>query len=259
MDIQKTYCTNNSRYKSGQTIKPVGIVLHSIGCPQPDARVLYKYWQNNGSPYVTHYVLDDVRILHTMPDNRKCWHVGTPGNNKWIGIEMCEPKQIKYTGGSTFTVSDRAAARAYCKKTYANAVQLLAKLCKQYGWCPHKAILTHGEITTKGLSKTDHMDPEHLWNGLGLDYSLKKLRADVAAAMGGSVKPESNANAAPSASYLVRITASVLNVRKGPGIDFDIATNVMINEVYTIVEEKDGWGKLKSGAGWINLSYTKRV
>ena len=28
---------------------------------------------------------------------------------------------------------------------------------------------------------------------------------------------------------------------------------------YTIVEEKNGWGKLKSGAGWISLAYTKRV
>ena len=28
---------------------------------------------------------------------------------------------------------------------------------------------------------------------------------------------------------------------------------------YTIVEEKNGWGRLKSGAGWISLSYTKKV
>ena len=28
---------------------------------------------------------------------------------------------------------------------------------------------------------------------------------------------------------------------------------------YTIVEEKDGWGKLSSGAGWIKLSYTKKI
>ena len=30
------------------------------------------------------------------------------------------------------------------------------------------------------------------------------------------------------------------------------------NEKYTIVDEKNGWGKLKSGAGWINLNYTSR-
>ena len=29
--------------------------------------------------------------------------------------------------------------------------------------------------------------------------------------------------------------------------------------VYTIIEQKNSWGKLKSGAGWINLKYTKSV
>ena len=28
---------------------------------------------------------------------------------------------------------------------------------------------------------------------------------------------------------------------------------------YTISEESNGWGKLKSGVGWINLKYTKKV
>lgn len=59
-------------------------------------------------------------------------------------------------------------------------------------------------------------------------------------------------------SYVVRITANALNVRSGPGIDYKVNTVVYKGGVYTIVEEKDGWGKLKSGAGWIKLSYTER-
>ncbi len=64
-------------------------------------------------------------------------------------------------------------------------------------------------------------------------------------------------------SYKVKVTADVLNVRKGPGTNYGIATQVKQGEVYTIVaEEKNGsttWGKLKSGAGYISLGYTKRV
>lgn len=61
-------------------------------------------------------------------------------------------------------------------------------------------------------------------------------------------------------SYVVRITASVLNVRSGPSTNYKINTTVKKNEMYTIVEEKNGWGKLKSGAGWICLDgYTKKV
>ena len=60
-------------------------------------------------------------------------------------------------------------------------------------------------------------------------------------------------------SYKVRITASSLNVRAGAGTTFKVNTVVHKNEVYTIVEEKNGWGKLKSGAGWISLKYTLKV
>ena len=59
--------------------------------------------------------------------------------------------------------------------------------------------------------------------------------------------------------YLVKITASVLNVRSGPGMNYKTRTQVRQNEVYTIVALEDNWGKLKSGAGWICLDYTKKV
>jgi hypothetical protein len=59
--------------------------------------------------------------------------------------------------------------------------------------------------------------------------------------------------------YVVRITASSLNVRAGAGALYKINTVVHKNEAFTIVEEKNGWGRLKSGAGWISLSYTKKV
>lgn len=59
-------------------------------------------------------------------------------------------------------------------------------------------------------------------------------------------------------SYLVQITANTLNVRSGPGTNYKIVTTVKLNQKYTIVEEKNGWGRLKWD-GWISLSYTKKV
>lgn len=58
--------------------------------------------------------------------------------------------------------------------------------------------------------------------------------------------------------YLVVITADVLNVRAGASEGAKITTQVKKNQVYTIVEKNGDWGKLKSGAGWINLNYTKK-
>lgn len=307
--ITEKYCTGNRRYKSAEKLTPVGVVLHSIGTPQPSADVLWRYWQNDSSPYVVHYMVDDQKILHCMPDNYKCWHVGSPGNSKWLGIEMGEPSQIKYTSGATFTVSDLAAAQAYAMAAYKNAVWLIAHLCKKYGWNPSTAVWTHGEITRQGMSKTDHVDPEHLWNGLGIGYDLAKLRKDVAAAMGSSATSTTSSTSATSKQtyrirkswsdaasqigaytnleyakaackdgyfvfdsqgrkvypvsasvpYVARVTATALNVRKGPGTSYKVSTVIYKGGAYTIVEEKDGWGKLKSGAGWICLKYTERV
>lgn len=58
--------------------------------------------------------------------------------------------------------------------------------------------------------------------------------------------------------YFVRITASVLNVRSGPGSQYPITTQVRQNYIFTVVAEQDGWGRLKSGAGWIQLALTQK-
>lgn len=207
MVITEAICTGNSRYKAAQKFTPRGVVLHSIGTPQPKASVLWNYWQNNGSQYVVHYMVDDTQILHCMPDNYKCWHVGSPGNSQFIGIEMGEPSQIHYISGATFTVSDLAAARAYAEAAYKNAVWLIAQLCKKYGWDPYTAVETHYDVTRRGLSNTDHVDPQHLWDGLGMGYSLLTLRRDVAAAMGQSAaSPTPEQPSASGQMYRIRKT-----------------------------------------------------
>lgn len=183
MTVTEALCTGNRRYAAAEPLRPQGVVLHSIGTPQPRARVLRDYWQRDASPYVVHYVVDDREVLHCMPDNLKCWHVGSPGNGKWLGVELCEPAEITYTGGASFTISDLEAARTYADAAYENAVWLLAKLCTAHGWDPFTAVYTHREVTRQRLSNTDHVDPEHLWDGLGLGRSLLQLRRDVARAM----------------------------------------------------------------------------
>jgi hypothetical protein len=58
--------------------------------------------------------------------------------------------------------------------------------------------------------------------------------------------------------YLVVINTDVLNVRASASTNAKITTQVKRGQVYTIVAEDGEWGKLKSGAGWIHLGYTKR-
>lgn len=60
-------------------------------------------------------------------------------------------------------------------------------------------------------------------------------------------------------TYIVQVTADTLNVRAGAGANFKITAQVTKHKLYTIVAEKDGWGKLKNGNGWISLKYTRKI
>lgn len=75
-------------------------------------------------------------------------------------------------------------------------------------------------------------------------------------------KAEVNTNT--FSSYEVKVTADVLNIRKGAGTNYGTNGSIKDKGVYTIVAEASGtgankWGKLKSGAGWISLDYTEKV
>lgn len=59
--------------------------------------------------------------------------------------------------------------------------------------------------------------------------------------------------------FLVRVNSNALNIRKGPGTNYAIARVITDRGTYTIIEVSGEWGKLKSGAGWINLNYTVKV
>ena len=59
--------------------------------------------------------------------------------------------------------------------------------------------------------------------------------------------------------YKVKVTADALNIRAGAGTIYGINGVIRDKGVYTIVDESNGFGKLKSGAGWISLQYTQKV
>ncbi len=195
MQILTKYITHNPFFNDGRWITGnefKGFFLHSVGCAQPNPLVFIRQWDNanygragiNGfigadAVYLTAPCLETPGRVKRMP------HAGKPaGNNGYIGFEMCEPAQIHYTVGASFIVRDHAAAQAYCRKTYQNAVQLFARLCSFHGKNPLQdgVILSHNEGGKRGIA-SGHVDPEHLWRGLSLPYTMEGFRRDVANAM----------------------------------------------------------------------------
>lgn len=201
MQLIKYYSLNNpcyknnvgkvdSRYTTFQNRGPQGLMLHSVGCAQPRAEVFAKQWNRSGIEVAVHAVVQaDGTVYQCLPWNYRGWHCAGNANNTHVGVEMTEPSQIKYTGGSSFRVLDLEAARAQAQGTYQTAVQLFAQLCKQYGLNPLKdgVIISHHEGYLRGVA-SNHGDPEHLWKGLGLSYTMDGFRKDVKITMAGDVK-----------------------------------------------------------------------
>ena len=72
------------------------------------------------------------------------------------------------------------------------------------------------------------------------------------------------ADSAVNVPFLVKVSISDLNIRKGPGTDYHRVQFIPIG-VYTIMEVRSGkgssagWGRLKSGIGWISLDFVRRI
>ena len=58
--------------------------------------------------------------------------------------------------------------------------------------------------------------------------------------------------------YLVRVKSET-EIRKGPGTGYRKTRRKCPVGIFTIVEVKNGWGRRKSGAGWIMLSKTEKM
>ena len=185
MKIIKDYATGSDCYKEGRTITVKGLMLHSVGCNQPDPKVFARFWKKSDD-VCCHGVLGaDGTVIQTLPWNHRGWHCGGSANGTHIGVEMTEPSTIRYTGGANFVDNNPTATKKFVLGTYKTAVELFAYLCKMYGLNPlgDGVIVSHSEGYRRGIA-SGHADVEHIWNKYGL--SMNQFRKDVKAAMSGA-------------------------------------------------------------------------
>ena len=178
MEIIEAFAVKNKCYQAGAALVPRGIMLHSIGTPQPSAAALARYfdqYQPGGQSVCVHaFAQADGTVYQTLPWEMRGWHCGGAANNTHIGIEMTEPG-----AGMAY-----AEAAAQITGTYRAAVALFAALCETYGLDPlaDGVIIGHAEGHRRGVA-SNHADPEYLWNAYGMGYTMDGFRQDVYAEM----------------------------------------------------------------------------
>lgn len=216
--------------------------MHYTGNSKDNAKNNANYFASGSCKASAHFFVDDAAIYQSVELRDVAWHCGGKSyyhaacrNSNAFGIEMC------CTAGN-YKVSE---------KTKENAAYLCANLCKRLGITAEDVdtyVLRHYDITHKSCP-AQMVSNEKEWKAFKED--VKNILTTGAASKEVASQKQN--------SYLVKITANVLNVRCGAGTSYDVVTQVKKGEVYTIVEEKNRWGKLKSGAGWISLAYTEKI
>lgn len=121
---------------------------------------------------------------------------------------------------------------------------------------------TTGKYTGKGVFTITAV--QNGWGKLKSGAGWIYLENASYVKIGSSVNGTSTPSAPSFSPYKVKVTADVLNIRKGAGTNYGTNGSIRDKGIYTIVAESSGkgatkWGKLKSGAGWISLDYCKKV
>ncbi len=185
MDIIVRPATKNPCYQAGRRIIPKGIMIHSIGVPQPDPEVIVNNFNQPDADSCVHAVIGlGEEVYQLLPWDYRAWHCGSgpngSGNNTYISFEMTEPSTIRYTSAANWVDLDPAATRSFVQRIYKGAVRLAAYLCRLYAFDPEgkDVIISHVEGHRMGIA-SNHADVEHLWDREGL--SMAQFRRDVAA------------------------------------------------------------------------------
>lgn len=142
-------------------------------------------------------------------------------------------------------------------------IMLYGELCKKFKLTPStNTIRCHAWFTSRGTylgdyypSKSRKSCPGTAFMGFGNSKSAitNNFIPLVKNYISGGSTSTSTSNSA-SCLGVYRVNVDELNVRQGPGTSYPITTVVHKGEAYTIVKMSGSWGKLKSGAGWINCS-----
>lgn len=219
----KSLTSNMSKGRQGKKIDKI-FVHHMAG--NLDLATCARVFRNN--PASSHYGIDSKGNIGQFVDEANtAWHCGDWGYNlRSIGIELANDGGAK----TNWHVSDKAIQ---------SCIKLIADICKRNG--------------IKKVSYTGTLSGNlcmHCWTmatacpGGYLKSKFKYIAQEV------------NKIIAKFDPYYVRVTKSIPIYKESTG---SAGNGTCPKGVYTIVDAKNGRGKLKSGVGWISLKSVTRI
>lgn len=178
-------------------------------------------------------------VCNVYEEDRAYTSSSRTNDNQAITVEVsnCEI-------GGQWKISDAA---------WNSLIKLAVDVCRRYNF----RLVYDG--TPNGSLTRHNMFANTTCPGAYLQSKFQELANTVNAMLDGASTPQPTPESTSNNAYLVKITTDALNIRQGVGTGTPVVGCIRDRGTYTIVETQGNWGKLKSGAGWICLDYTKRL
>ena len=292
---QNLVASENYSIKCPYSMTAEFIVVHNTA-NDATAQNEVAYMIGNKNQVSFHYAIDDQEVVQGLPINRNAWACGDgangTGNRKGIQVEICYSK----SGGTRFDQAEKNAAH-FIATLLRERGWGIEKVKKHQDfrnkYCPHrtldkgwngfiqmiKSYLNDMPVTSSSFkvgekvrvkeSATQYATGQALaWFVKGSIYEVtqvagdKLLLSDIISWVWVDDVEQVSANTvvATDKTFLVKIICDELNIRQKADFNSKVVGTVKRGEVYTIIDEENGLGKLKSGAGYISLNskYVKR-
>lgn len=198
MNIITSFLKKNPCYIANEEFTPKGIMVSMVGCPQPSAKVFINNWNRESCDKVCPHILidaNDGKIYQTLPycvrgrckkpdvDENDQIVMDTDEINNYIQIFLCEPSQIKYQKGETFSiVGDKDRALEAVDRAYRSAVGVCSDLCRIFGFD------TMTQIVAPEQGKNDPKEPNAFWRQLSRDDTTPYMMAGLRSAVENDIK-----------------------------------------------------------------------
>ncbi len=286
---QNLVASENYSIKCPYSMTAEFIVVHNTA-NDATAQNEVAYMIGNKNQVSFHYAVDDQEVVQGIPITRNTWHAGDgngEGNRKGISIEICYSR----SGGTRFDQAEKNAAHFIA--TLLRERQWGIEKVKKHQdfrnkYCPHRTLdkgwngflqmiksylddipvispsgYNVGEKVRVKESATQYATGQALaWFVKGSIYEVIKVAGDKLLLsdiiswiwIDDVEKGSANTVVATTQSFLVEIICDELNIRQKADFNSKVVGTVKRGEVYTIIQEENGLGKLKSGVGYISMN-----
>ena len=236
------YCKQMSPNKTKRTDKITKIIIHHMAGILTADQCASIFAKPSRCASANYLIGKNGEIKCNVDEEYRAWTSGSREYDmKAITIEVSNS-----TGAPNWEVSD------VCIKSL---VELCADICRRYCIVPEFTGDLKGSILFHSMLQATACPGPYIKSNIEriVDDINKELCLFIE-------KPKNEKQEKPKENFKkVKVTCDDLNIRAGAGTKFKKVGHITDKGVYTIIEEQNGWGKLKSGAGWIYLKYTREV